>query len=89
MYFDKAFLGATGYSEVSGLTTPDFREANKKRIVAANSDAVYVLVDSSKAGKRSLAKFLDLAQPIVVTDSETEMLRQHATYLVVESACDR
>lgn len=89
MYFDKAFLGATGYSDVSGLTTPDFREANKKRIVAANSDAVYVLVDSSKAGKRSLVKFLDLAQPIVVTDSETEMLRQHATYIVVESECDR
>lgn len=89
MYFDKAFLGATGYSDVSGLTTPDFREANKKRIVAANSDAVYVLVDSSKAGKRSLAKFLELAQPIVVTDCETEMLRQHATYIVVESARER
>lgn len=27
---------STGYSDVSGLTTPDFREANKKQIVAAN-----------------------------------------------------
>ncbi len=85
MYFDKAFLGATGYSDISGLTTPDFREANKKQIVAANSDEVYVLVDSSKAGKRSLSKFLELSEPIIITDAETVMLRQHATYIVAES----
>lgn len=86
MYFDKAFLGATGYSEVSGLSTPDFREANKKQIVAANSEEVFVLVDNSKAGKRSLCKFLDLADATIITDVETEILRLHATYIVADSA---
>jgi len=85
MYFDKAFLGATGYSEVSGLSTPDFREANKKQIVAANSEEVYVLVDSSKSGKRSLCKFLDLPDAIIITDEETEILRLHASYVVAPS----
>lgn len=82
MYFDKAFLGATGYSEVSGLSTPDFREASKKEIVAANSQEVYVLVDSSKAGKRSLCKFLGFGDATIITDRETETLRQFATYQV-------
>jgi len=85
MYFDKAFLGATGYSEVSGLTTPDFREANKKQIVAANSQEVYVLVDGSKAGKRSLCKFLDLNAATIITDEETEILSQFATYQVASA----
>jgi DeoR family transcriptional regulator, fructose operon transcriptional repressor len=82
MYFDKAFLGATGYSEVSGLSTPDFREANKKQIVAANSEEVYVLVDSSKAGRRSLCKFLDFSEATIITDEETEILRLNGTYRV-------
>ena len=84
MYFDKAFLGATGYSEVSGLSTPDFREANKKQIVAANSQEVFVLVDGSKAGRRSLCKFLDFPDVVIITDEETEILQQHATYIVVD-----
>lgn len=84
MYFDKAFLGATGYSLVSGLSTPDFREASKKQIVAANSQDVYVLVDSSKAGKRSLCKFMELDAATIVTDQENQILKDHARYLVAQ-----
>ena len=84
MYFDRAFLGATGYSEVSGFTTPDFREANKKQIVAANSQEVYLLVDGSKAGRRALCSFLDLSSPTaIISDEETEILRQLDNSIIV------
>ena len=32
MFFDKAFLGASGYSLAGGINTPDPREAAKKRL---------------------------------------------------------
>lgn len=82
MFFDKAFIGATGYDLESGINTPDMREANKKSIVQEHSQETYVLVDSSKEGKRTLCKAFELSECVLITERETELLRQHARYLV-------
>lgn len=82
MFFDKAFIGATGYDLQSGINTPDYREANKKRIVKENSKEVYALVDSSKEGKRTMCKAFELSECVLITERETELLRQHAKYIL-------
>jgi len=82
LHFDKAFLGATGYSLRSGVTTPDFNEANKKRIVKENSDVVYVLADHSKMGKEALCKVFELNECILITDEMNEMLEGLDNYIL-------
>lgn len=82
MYFDKAFIGATGYDIQAGINTPDFREANKKRIVKGNSKEVFVLVDSSKESKKTMCKAFDLKECILITDKDTALLREHANYII-------
>ncbi len=82
MHFDRAFLGATGFSIRSGVTTPDFQEANKKRIVQKNSDAVYVLADHSKAGKEALCKVFELTDCTIITDTMCDILEGLDTYIL-------
>jgi DeoR family fructose operon transcriptional repressor len=84
LFFDKAFIGATGYSVESGITTPDFREANKKKIVKNNSKEVFVLLDSSKAGKKALCKVFDLTDCTIITDKATDILEKTQNYLLAE-----
>ena len=69
MYFDRSFLGATGVSNISGVSTPDFREANKKRIVMEHSKNTYVLADSTKIGKNALCKSFELNKCVLITDN--------------------
>lgn len=83
MFFDKSFLGASGYSLTGGINTPDVREATKKDIVRMNSKETYVLVDGSKADKTTFYKAFDLDKCIIVTDSTNELLEKHARYIVV------
>jgi len=82
MHFDRAFVGATGFSLRSGITTPDFNEANKKRIVKENSDALYVLADHSKAGKEALCKVFDLQDCTIITDEMCTLLQGLDNYIL-------
>ena len=67
--FTKAFLGASGVDLAEGLTQSTIDEIPIKKIVAANSQEVIVLVDSTKFGKNVLALFLGLdSVDIIVTD---------------------
>ena len=84
MFFDKAFIGATGYDLQSGINTPDSREANKKRIIKENSSEVYVLADSSKSGKRTMCKAMELSECTIITEQETELLKEHANYILAK-----
>ena len=84
MFFDKAFLGASGYSVKSGINTPDLKEAKKKRIVKENSADTYVLVDSSKANKTTFCKAFDLDECVIITDESNEILEKHAKYFVAK-----
>lgn len=82
MFFDKSFLGASGFSLNGGINTPDVREATKKEIVRNNSKVTYVLVDSSKVNKTSFCKAFNIDQAIIITDERNERLEKHAQFIV-------
>lgn len=84
MYFDKAFIGASGFSLEAGINTPDPREAKKKQIVKKNSKETYVLMDSSKSGKSTLCKALELKEVTIICEKETPILLEAGNYLLVE-----
>lgn len=85
MHFDRAFIGASGYDLAAGITTPDYQEANKKRIVKANSKTCYVLADSSKEGKITMCKALDLGDVILITEKISDTLAKYAQYILAEA----
>jgi DeoR family fructose operon transcriptional repressor len=84
MYFDKAFIGTTGYDLQAGVSTPDYREANKKRIVKDNSKEVYVLADSTKEGKRAMCKAFELKECILITEKETPFVRDNTRCIIAK-----
>lgn len=83
-YFDKAFLGASGFSEQAGVNTPDIREAEKKQIVKNNASQSYVLVDSSKGGKNTLCKVFELGEIPIICDKELDILVVSGNYIVAK-----
>lgn len=83
-FFDKAFLGASAYSDKAGISTPDIREAEKKQIVKENSEETYVLVDSSKEGKNALCKIFNLGEVTIISDKETETLIRNGNYIIAK-----
>ena len=84
LFFDKSFIGVFGFDSVAGYNCPDYRESNKKRIVVNNSKESYVLADSSKCGKRSLAKAFGLESCVLITDKETEFVKTNTRYIIAE-----
>ena len=60
LYFDRAFIGVNAVDEDRGIMTPGYPEAIKKRIVMQNSQASYVLADSSKFHVFSNVKVCEL-----------------------------
>lgn len=85
MFFDKAFLGANGFSDRAGINTPDIREAEKKQIVRRNSAETYILADSSKSGKNTLCKVFELGEVPIICDKETDILISSGNYIVPEN----
>lgn len=84
LYFDKAFLGTSGFSERTGINTPDKKEAEKKKIVRDNSTQTYVLADSSKAGKSTLCKIFELGEVTIICDKELDILKKSGNYLIAD-----
>lgn len=68
---NKAFIGADGVSLQRGLTTYDEKEAAISRKIAASSEEVYLLCDSSKIEKNSFVKFAPLSiLKAMITDND-------------------
>lgn len=84
LYFDRAFLGTSGFSLENGINTPDFREANKKSIVKDKSKECYVLADHSKANKNTLCKAFDLNECTIITDQSSSLLENQANYYIAD-----
>jgi DeoR family fructose operon transcriptional repressor len=84
MFFDKAFIGASGCSVKAGISTFDIREAAKKRIVHDNSNESFVLVDKTKFGKSTLHKALDLSECVLIVDEYHELLASAKSYIVAD-----
>ena len=66
--FDKAFLGANGFSIGTGYTTPSPYEAQVKEIAKNRSKATYVLADRSKQNVVALTSFARLDEAVLITD---------------------
>lgn len=84
MYFDRAFLGITGFSQQSGVSTPSLQEAQKKKVVKKNSRHTYVLADSSKFGKVTMCKVFDLSEVTVICEKDLEILKDFKNYYIAE-----
>lgn len=82
--FNKAFLGTTSINSMSGVTTPDLAEANKKQIVKANADKSYILADSSKFNKFAMCKVCDLNECDVITDKYIDLLDNCKSYIIAK-----
>lgn len=83
MFFNRAFLGASGISLNGGVNTFDLREASKKSIVLKNSEKTYVLADGTKAGRSTMCKAFNLRDCILITDEENDVSR-NANALIAE-----
>ncbi|GCE20049.1 DeoR family transcriptional regulator [Dictyobacter kobayashii] len=83
MFFDKAFVGANGFSQQGGVNTPDYREASKKQLVRQNSKEMYLLMDSSKAEVTTFCRVFDLHECAIITDAYHELLENFLSYTVV------
>ncbi|MDE6897167.1 MAG: DeoR/GlpR family DNA-binding transcription regulator [Lachnospiraceae bacterium] len=68
MYFDKAFIGASGYIPDGGIYTYDTRESRKKEIVKEHSRQSYVLMDTSKRNKYAFSKAFELSEAVLITE---------------------
>lgn len=68
---DKSFIAANGVSVSRGVTTPNIEQAQVKEKLIEFADEVIMLVDSTKLGKVSFARFADLKQiDLIITDDE-------------------
>lgn len=84
MYFDRAFIGATGFSQKAGVSTPELQEAQKKKVVKRNSRHTYILADSSKAGKTTMCKVFDLSEVTIICEKEMDILSEFGNYYIAE-----
>lgn len=68
-WFNKVFIGVAGITEDGGFdSSPE--DTQVKRAYIERADEVFLLCDSSKFGKRSLAKACDLDQiDVLITDA--------------------
>lgn len=82
LHFDKAFLGASGFSKGAGINTPELNEAKKKQIVRNNSRKTYVLADSSKDGKETMCKIFEVGEVPIICDEETDTLKECGNYKI-------
>lgn len=82
LFFDKAFLGASGFSMKAGINTPELEEVKKKQIVRHNSRKTYVLADSSKDGKETMCKIFEMGEVKIICDRETDTLKECGNYII-------
>lgn len=66
-YFDLAFIGTNGISDV-GYSTPDPREGIIKKIVIDRARYAYILSDTSKQDKTTSYVFGTLSQATLITE---------------------
>lgn len=72
-YFDKAFLGTNGIDKNCGFTTPDTDEAVLKELAVNKSNKVFILADHSKFDTKTLVKFAELDEAIIITDKKSKI----------------
>ncbi|MGM0379852.1 MAG: DeoR/GlpR family DNA-binding transcription regulator [Bacillota bacterium] len=73
---DKVFLGANGITIEEGFTTPDYTEANIKKVFMERSEKVIFVSDNSKFGKKSFVKISSIKNAdVLITDNIDQKLK--------------
>jgi DeoR family fructose operon transcriptional repressor len=73
LHVDKVFAAANGVSLKNGLSTPNMETAVVKKQLLRSADQVFLLADSSKAGKNAFVSFAPLSQvEFWITDSKMD-----------------
>ena len=68
-YYKKAFLGGDGFDFVQGFMGMDLETSRLNEVVIAQSEQSFVLLDSSKIGRRSFTRYADAAEiDMLITD---------------------
>jgi DeoR/GlpR family transcriptional regulator of sugar metabolism len=72
--FSKAFIGVDGFTESTGFTGRDMLRAEINANIIKRSPRTFILTDSSKFGKITLAKYCDANDiSYVVTDNDISL----------------
>ncbi|MBI5974016.1 DeoR/GlpR family DNA-binding transcription regulator [Staphylococcus canis] len=79
-HFDKVFLGVNGVDIVSGLSTPDEREALVKESAMKQGQQTYVLADTSKFGEVHFSTIHENETPIIITNPSTYHIEHFEQY---------
>lgn len=87
MFVDILFLSADAVDAVHGVTSASFEKASIKRAMLHNSEAVYLIVDAHKFGKKAFSKIADFDSITgIITDStitkeEEDIFKRKSTFL--------
>ena len=85
----KAFMAATGFSIVSGVTNSSPPESEIKRMAIQRSQKIFLLADSGKCGNVSLITYCDLNKVnTLITDAEppkeyTEYFKKFGNEIII------
>ncbi len=81
LYFNKCFLGASGFSIQSGITNHDINERVIKLLALSNSKQPYFLLDSSKFGLIAMVKVANLEDYPIITDAIPDELAPYHNFI--------
>ena len=71
---DHLFLGANGLDIVRGLTSPDFTDAETKRVLIKHARQIIVAADHTKLGKNFFVRIAKLSEiDLIVTDKNADL----------------
>ena len=85
LYFNKCFLGASGFRIQSGITNHDINERVIKLLALKNSKQPYFLLDSSKFGLIAMVKVANLEDYPIITDTIPNELASYSNFI----SCDQ
>lgn len=84
LFFNKCFLGASGFSIQSGITNHDINERVIKSLALNNSKQPYFLMDSSKFGMIAMIKVANLEDYPILIDRIPKELSTYSNFIVCE-----
>lgn len=84
LFFNKCFLGASGFSIQSGITNHDINERVIKAIALNNSKQPYFLMDSSKFGLIAMIKVANLEDYPIIIDKLPKELASYSNFISCE-----
>lgn len=82
LFFNKCFLGASGFSVSSGITNHDINERAIKSLALKNSCQPYFLLDHTKFGNITLVHVANLDEYPVLTDELPDCLKGYDNFIV-------